>query len=225
MDESRLMDEDIVSYVARLAKEKSFLGLTKKKKNQSLGSPNSFLKRVKKRKIPWKMILGADTIVAVRHDTAGGYDILPKEKSKEGAFRNLKALSNRSHLVLTSVNILYPEVNLSEYQTDYLLNLGEQFSETFRRGAGEFQYIPINIEYLEFEKDKYLEVNLIESSEVEFENLSDTQIYRYLEEFKPFDKAGSYGIQDNFPLVKKLHGSRSNVIGFPLGKLLAFLMI
>ena len=32
------------------------------------------------------------------------------------------------------------------------------------------------------------------------------------------DKAGAYGYQDNqdFALVKKIHGSKANVIGFPV---------
>jgi septum formation protein len=49
---------------------------------------------------------------------------------------------------------------------------------------------------------------------VEFEKLTDEQISYYIDNFKPFDKAGSYGIQE-LPdgYVKKVSGSLENVIG------------
>lgn len=52
------------------------------------------------------------------------------------------------------------------------------------------------------------------TSLVEFENLSAEQINFYVQNYKPFDKAGSYGIQelpDGF--VKKVEGSMENIIG------------
>lgn len=52
------------------------------------------------------------------------------------------------------------------------------------------------------------------TSNVEFNELSDEQIKDYINKFKPFDKAGSYGIQElpeNF--VKSVEGSYENIIG------------
>jgi septum formation protein len=52
---------------------------------------------------------------------------------------------------------------------------------------------------------------------VSFSELSDEQIRYYIEIFHPFDKAGSYGIQDWIGLigVKKIEGSYTNVMGLP----------
>lgn len=52
---------------------------------------------------------------------------------------------------------------------------------------------------------------------VSFTDLSDEQIRNYIETFHPFDKAGSYGIQDWIGLigVKKIEGSYTNVMGLP----------
>lgn len=52
------------------------------------------------------------------------------------------------------------------------------------------------------------------TSRVEFENLTKEQITRYIEEFKPLDKAGSYGIQE-MPrgYIKEYNGSLENIIG------------
>ncbi len=54
---------------------------------------------------------------------------------------------------------------------------------------------------------------------VEFNVLSNEQILDYLEKYKPFDKAGAYGIQDECGLIKNLEGSYSNVMGLPKEKL------
>lgn len=59
---------------------------------------------------------------------------------------------------------------------------------------------------------------------VTFENLSDEQIAYYIENFKPFDKAGSYGIQE-LPdgYIKKVEGDLDNVIGLPSKTLIKLL--
>lgn len=59
---------------------------------------------------------------------------------------------------------------------------------------------------------------------VTFENLTDSQIEYYIENFKPFDKAGAYGIQE-LPdgYVKSFDGSFDNVIGLPSETLLELL--
>jgi septum formation protein len=59
---------------------------------------------------------------------------------------------------------------------------------------------------------------------VTFEDLSDEQIEYYIENYKPFDKAGAYGIQE-LPegYVKSFDGSFDNVIGLPSDTLLELL--
>ncbi len=55
---------------------------------------------------------------------------------------------------------------------------------------------------------------------VEFYPLSDTEIHHYIQQYKPFDKAGSYGVQDWMGLmgVKGIEGCFYNVMGFPMAK-------
>ena len=54
-------------------------------------------------------------------------------------------------------------------------------------------------------------------TKVTFSDLSDEAIRYYLDNYKPFDKAGSYGIQDWIGLVgiSKIEGSYTNVVGLP----------
>ncbi len=58
------------------------------------------------------------------------------------------------------------------------------------------------------------------STSVTFRKLHLGQIRRYLAKIHPFDKAGSYAIQDEGDLiVKGFKGSYSNVVGLPVEKL------
>ncbi len=56
-----------------------------------------------------------------------------------------------------------------------------------------------------------------QTTRVYFEKLSLGQIEYYVDTFKPFDKAGAYGIQDWIGLIgiSKIEGSYSSVVGLP----------
>lgn len=70
-------------------------------------------------------------------------------------------------------------------------------------------------------KNKNFQRIFNEETTVEFDDLSDEEIRYYLENYEPYDKAGSYGIQDWIGLigVTKLEGSYFNVMGLPVHKL------
>ena len=55
---------------------------------------------------------------------------------------------------------------------------------------------------------------------VQFNKLSNEEIEFYIDRYKPFDKAGSYGIQEwiGYIGIKKIEGSYFNVMGFPVHK-------
>ena len=65
------------------------------------------------------------------------------------------------------------------------------------------------------------EVAFSDFTSVTFKQLSIDEIEYYIKNFKPFDKAGSYGIQEwiGFIGIKKIEGCYYNVMGFPLSKL------
>ena len=69
-------------------------------------------------------------------------------------------------------------------------------------------------------------VNTIhDCTKVYFKKLSPEEINFYIDNFQPFDKAGSYGIQEwiGYIGVEKIEGNYSNVMGLPLPKLYDFL--
>lgn len=56
-----------------------------------------------------------------------------------------------------------------------------------------------------------------ERTRVTLRALEEDEIHYYIRTYKPFDKAGSYGIQDWFSVcVERIEGCFYNVVGFPL---------
>ena len=64
-------------------------------------------------------------------------------------------------------------------------------------------------------------VTISDTCEVTFDILSDEDIEYYVDNFKPFDKAGAYGIQEWIGLsnIKSITGSVYTVIGLPVQQL------
>lgn len=65
-----------------------------------------------------------------------------------------------------------------------------------------------------------------EITKVTFSDLTEEAIHYYLNNYKPFDKAGSYGIQDWIGLtgISKIEGSYTNVVGLPTEKVYRYLL-
>jgi len=59
------------------------------------------------------------------------------------------------------------------------------------------------------------------STKVTFEILSEEEIHYYVDKFKPYDKAGAYGIQEWIGIIACSHieGSYFNVVGLPVQRL------
>jgi len=64
-----------------------------------------------------------------------------------------------------------------------------------------------------------------ETTMVHFKHLTDEQIRYYVETYKPFDKAGAYGIQEWIGLIgiSRIEGCYYNVMGLPTAKLVEML--
>jgi septum formation protein len=59
------------------------------------------------------------------------------------------------------------------------------------------------------------------TTDVTFKVLSDDEIHYYVDHYRPFDKAGAYGIQEwiGYIGVTGLHGSYYNVMGLPVQRI------
>jgi len=56
------------------------------------------------------------------------------------------------------------------------------------------------------------------TSKVIFSTLTEDEVDYYIDNFKPYDKAGAYGIQDwiGWTKIKSIVGSYSNIMGLPM---------
>lgn len=67
-------------------------------------------------------------------------------------------------------------------------------------------------------RDKNKERTFSDVAEVYFDQMSDEEIYYYIDKFKPFDKAGAYGIQEwiGYAFISGIKGSYHTVMGLPV---------
>jgi septum formation protein len=70
-------------------------------------------------------------------------------------------------------------------------------------------------------KSGYKERVFCVSSDVYFRKLDQEEIQYYISSYKPFDKAGAYGIQEwiGYIGIDKIEGSYFNVMGLPTQRL------
>jgi len=75
-------------------------------------------------------------------------------------------------------------------------------------------------------KGKHFQKIVNDITVVYFKEITDAEINYYINNYKPFDKAGSYGIQEWIGLIaiEKIEGSFFNVVGLPVEKLYKELM-
>lgn len=114
------------------------------------------------------IVIGSDTVVILDNKIYG------KPKTNEEAKAMLKALSNKTHLVLTAVSII-----------------SSKQSETFSV-----------------------------KTEVEFDNITDEEIDKYIKEENVLDKAGAYAIQGLAKkFIKSINGDYYTIMGLPIHEL------
>ena len=117
-----------------------------------------------------QIILAADTIVVLENEVIG------KPFNRADAIEILKALSGKTHKVITGVVLLQHEKEIA-------------FADT---------------------------------TEVSFHELTEEQITFYVDHYQPYDKAGSYAIQEWIGVVgiQSINGDFYNVMGLPVSRVI-----
>ena len=67
-------------------------------------------------------------------------------------------------------------------------------------------------------RDKGRCITSSDTAIVHFKELSDNEIYHYIDKYKPFDKAGAYGIQEwiGYIGIGRIDGSYFTIMGLPV---------
>lgn len=93
----------------------------------------------------------------------------------------------------------------------------EEAYEMLKKLSGKTHSVYTSVTIRSTEK----EVTFSDETQVTFAKLSDEEIYFYIDNYKPFDKAGAYGVQEwiGYIGVDNMNGSYFNVMGLPTHKL------
>jgi septum formation protein len=88
--------------------------------------------------------------------------------------------------------------------------------------SGNVHKVITGVCLVSFNKKKILS----DVSKVYFDTLSEAEIDFYIEKYKPFDKAGAYGVQEwiGHCKIKKIVGSYENIMGLPTHRVFKELM-
>lgn len=71
------------------------------------------------------------------------------------------------------------------------------------------------------------ELSFADTTDVEFHSLTEAEIEFYVDKYKPYDKAGSYAIQEWIGVVgiKSINGDFYNVMGLPVSRVVQALKV
>ena len=145
--------------------------------------------------------------------------IIPPEGSPETyctALAELKANDISQHypnnLVIGSDTIVVLDNNIMGKPEDKVI--AQNMLETLS-GKTHHVYTGVCLKWA----DKNIHHLFAEITMVTFRELSEADINHYIESCPPYDKAGSYGIQDwSAVFVKEIKGCYDNVVGFPISR-------
>ena len=96
----------------------------------------------------------------------------------------------------------------------YPKNYKESFT-MLKSLSGKTHQVLTGVSLIHF--DLGIDFTFTEYTDVSICFLTDEEINKYIDKYKPYDKAGIYGIQDGFSIyVEKINGCFYNVMGFPI---------
>lgn len=117
-----------------------------------------------------------------------------------------------NQLVITADTIVWLDGEVLGKPTDY-----EDGFRMLKGLSGKKHEVITGVCLLSTEK----KVSFYALTDVWFKSLSDEEIHHYLENYRPYDKAGAYGIQEwiGYVAINRIEGSFYNVMGLPIQSL------
>lgn len=154
---------------------------------------------------PDELLITSDTVVICPDAQAIG-----KPHSREEAVQMLRRLSGRTHTVVTAVCFRtadHPADRTADHPADHPADRTADHPASHPSApAADPATGPI--------------YTVTDSTKVTFEPLTPEEIDYYVDKYKPYDKAGAYGVQEwiGYVAVSHIEGSFYNVMGFPVHK-------
>ena len=125
-------------------------------------------------------------------------------KLKASVFMNLM----ENDVLITSDTIVWKDEKALEKPKDF-----EDAKGMLQNLSGEMHEVITSVCFT----SKEFQITVNDVTKVWFKKLSDEEIDFYIKNYKPFDKAGSYGIQEwiGYIGIEKIEGCYFNVMGLP----------
>lgn len=169
----------------------------------------------RRRKILESIGLEFDTIVPKFDEKSVVYNGLPEKYCQVLAIKKMESVINKvsDSIIISADTIVICKSKLlnkpkNRQDASRMLNFLSGQKHTVYTGVA-----------LGFGKDRVMS-SFYEKTVVEFKELSQDMIDYYIEKYEPYDKSGSYGIQEFSSLfVKKIDGCYFNIIGLPVSAL------
>ena len=80
-------------------------------------------------------------------------------------------------------------------------------------------YTAVTFASIDVLTSRHLDIStVVDKTDVTFADLSNEEIHHYIQKYRPFDKAGAYGVQEwiGYIACTQMKGSYFNVMGFPV---------
>ena len=139
---------------------------------------------------------------------------LPSEKVAEFiATQKAKAYEvNPDEIVITADTVVVVDDEILGKPADE-----EDAKDMLRKISGKSHHVITGVCLKGYDKQKSFSVD----TEVTFKELQDAEIDYYIKHYRPFDKAGAYGIQEwiGYIGVTSIQGSYFNVVGLPVQRI------
>jgi septum formation protein len=162
------------------------------------------------------------------HDMGLRFDVVVRE-FEESYPANLKGEEIALHLARMKSESFKKEISLNEiiitadtivWCNNEVLGKPADASDAkrmIRALSGNTHEVITGVTILSSLKEK----TFADSTKVTFEKLTELEIDYYIDNFKPYDKAGAYGIQEwiGIAACSRIEGSYFNVVGLPVQKL------
>jgi septum formation protein len=131
-------------------------------------------------------------------------------RAKASAFSDLLGVND---VIITGDTVVLLDDEILEKPSDF-----EQAAVMLRKLSGRTHVVASGVAVTTLRGGKAETLCEVDTCEVTFEELTDDMISHYIDDYKPFDKAGSYGVQDliGFIGVSSINGSFYTVMGLPV---------
>ena len=141
-------------------------------------------------------------------------DISPQDYAEQLAFKKAEDVANR-----INIQAIVLGADTIVVLNNEILNKPEDKQDAFnilKKLSGNTHLVITGIALIDTSTGEQIVTS--QKTEVTFRNLTDEEIEAYIETCSPMDKAGAYGIQDDFGAVfiSHINGCYYNIVGLPL---------